>query len=92
MSPTVGTVHSLGTLGTLPGLGSRDRSKDRLFHCVLLPCGVQDLLLLSLRVLLCSSLHLATAGGAPASFLLLFSVAGASLQKPQSEQSRLCLS
>lgn len=90
-SPIVGELLGPGPKTTLPGWDGRDRRKDRLFHCALLPCGVQNLLLLSLRGLaLFLSISCSHAGDAPASFLLLFSVAGASGQKPQSEQSRLC--
>lgn len=61
--------------------------------CVLLPYGVRDPLLLSLQGL---ALFLSTSCShswrCPASCLLFFSVADASGQKPQSEQSRLWLS
>lgn len=70
--------------------------------CLTVRCSLADSRTCSsvfFRVLLCSCLSLLpTTGGVPASFLLfsilffflLFSVAGASGQKPQSAQSRLC--
>lgn len=92
-SPTIGVLHPLRTQRTLPGWVARTGGR---IDCSTVRCSpVESRTCPSFlfRDLLCSSLPLApSAGGAPSSFILLFSVRGTSGQKPQSEQSRLCLS
>lgn len=46
--PYSGNTAFPGDPRTVPAWGDRDRRKDGLFHCVLLPCGVRAPLLLSL--------------------------------------------